>query len=355
MAFREILARYAADVEAELGSLFGEIQPYAARIHPVSGELAGMVAEFTRGPAKRIRPVLMRVAYEGFGGTDTAGILRASCALELMQSFFLIHDDIMDRSELRRGRPTMHRQYAARYRGRVREADHFGQAMSILAGDLAGQQAILLLSQSPFPPERVTRALTRYAEVALDVCYGQALDMVLPERGLEEITEEEVLCVAEYKTAHYTIEGPLHLGAILAGAGEEELARLSAYGIPVGIAFQIRDDLLGMFGDEATIGKSAESDLREGKRTLLVLGAWERADAAQRAILKRALGNPGATAADLAAAREVIESTGTRAATIQRMRELVDRAKEALADLPITPRAAHFLLELADYVASRER
>ena len=355
MAFREILARYAADVEAELDALFREIKPHATQVHPVSGELAGMVAGFTCGPGKRIRPVLMRVAYEGFGGTNTAGILRASCALELTQSFLLVHDDLMDCSELRRGRPTLHRQYATRYQDQVRDAEHFGQAMSILAGDLAGHLAVLTLSQSPFPPDRIIRALTRYAEIILDVCYGQALDMVLPERELEEITEEEVLRVAEYKTARYTIEGPLHLGAILAGAGEEELAHLSAYAIPVGIAFQIRDDLLGMFGDEATIGKSAESDLREGKRTLLVLKAWEKASAAQRAILRRALGNPGATATDLAAAREVIESTGAQAATVQRMRELVDRAKETLVDASFAPQMVRFLLELADYVISRER
>ncbi|MEA3345744.1 MAG: polyprenyl synthetase family protein [Chloroflexota bacterium] len=355
MPFHETLARYTADVNGALARVFEELTPQAARVHPSALEVAEAVRDFTLGPGKRLRPVLMRVAYEGFGGTHIEAIIRASCAVELMQSFLLIHDDIMDRSELRRGQPTVHREYAARYRGQVRDADHFGQAMGVLAGSLAGQQATLILSQSLFPPDRIAQALTRYAEVALDVCYGQALDMALPERPMEEITETDVLHVAEYKTARYTTEGPLHLGAILAGAEDEILEKVSAYAIPLGIAFQMRDDLLGMFGGEDAIGKSADSDLLEGKRTLLVLRAWERADADQRTVLKRALGNPKATAAELGAARKVIESTGAHSATVQEMRKLVDQAKGALADVPFTPEMTQFLSQLADYVANRGR
>jgi len=355
MSFLRTLAQYAADVNATLIQIFEQLTSQAACVHPSALELAETVRDFTCGPGKRLRPILMRVAYEGFGGTDTHGILHASCALEIMQSFLLLHDDIMDRSELRRGQPTIHRKYALRYQTRVQDADHFGLAMGILAGNLAGQQAMLLLSQSPFSPDRIARTLARYSEITLDVCYGQALDMVLPQVPLEEISEAGCLRIAEFKTARYTTEGPLHLGAILAGAGEEELARLSAYAVPVGIAFQIQDDLLGMFGDEASISKSADSDLLEGKRTLLVLTAWKRANAAQRSILQHTLGNPKATTAELQRAREVIEATGARTATIQRMEQLVNTAKRALADAPFEPRMTQFLIELADYVISRRR
>ena len=355
MSSRQRLAQYATIIEAELETILREMATGAAAVHPVVAELAEMVADLTRAPGKRIRPVLMQVAYEGFGGTNTDGIIRAFCALELLQSFFLIHDDIMDRSKLRRGHPTVHREYAMRYQGQVRDADHFGQAMGILAGDVAGQQAVLLLGRSRCSPERVARALTHYAEIALDVCYGQALDIALSERPLEEITQQEILRVAEYKTARYTTELPLHLGAILAGADEGALAHLSAYAIPVGIAFQLQDDLLGMFGDEARIGKSVNSDLIEGKRTLLILKAWERADAAQRATLERVLGNPRATSTDLNSARDVIQATGVRAAAIQQMEEWAGRAKESLASASFVPELAQFLLDLADYVTDRER
>ena len=354
MPFNESLARYAAGVEAELANIVDEMTARAAMVHPVGVELAQILLDLTRAPGKRIRPVLMWVAYEGLGGTDTPSVVRAFCALELLQSFLLIHDDIMDRSDLRRGRPTVHREYASRYQGRVRDADHFGQTMAILAGDVAGQQAVLLLNRSSCPPERINRAVTRYAETTLDVCYGQALDILLSERPLGEVREEEILQVAEYKTARYSTELPLHLGAILAGAGKQALDGLSAYAIPAGVAFQLQDDLLGTFGDQATTGKSAQSDLQEGKRTLLVLMAWQSADAAQRAALARALGNPDATAEDVRSAREVIESTGARLAAVERMNALVRQAKASLAHGSFAPDMTRFLVDLADYVTRRE-
>ena len=355
MLFQERLAHHAANVEAELAVVLEEMTAQAGAVHPVGAELAEIVRDFTSAPGKRVRPVLMRIAYEGFGGSDVAGIARALCALELLHSFFLIHDDIVDRSDLRRGRPTVHREYSTRYQDQVRDNGHFGRTMAILAGDVAGQQAVLALGQSRCSPERTARAVVHCAEMTLDVCYGQALDIVISERPLENITEQEILRVAEYKTARYTTELPLHLGAILAGAGEDDLACLSAYAVPVGIAFQLRDDLLGVFGDEARIGKSIDSDLLEGKRTLLILRAWERADVAQQAILRHVLGNPSATPADLNSAREVIDSSGAKAATIQQMEELVGEAKESLMRASFAPDMIRFLADLADYVANRER
>jgi geranylgeranyl diphosphate synthase type I len=353
MPFIDSLARYAAGVEAELSNIVDDMTARAARVHPVGVELVDVLSDLIRAPGKRMRPVLMWVAYEGLGGTSTSDAVRAFCALELLQSFLLIHDDVMDRSELRRGRPTVHREYATRYQGRVRDVDHFSQTMAILAGDVAGQQAMLLLSQSPCPPERINQAMTCYAEAVLDVCYGQALDILLSERPLEEVLEEEVLRVAEYKTARYSTELPLHLGAILAEADEQALDHLSAYAIPAGVAFQLQDDLLGTFGDQATTGKSAQSDLQEGKRTLLILRAWRNADAAQRDTLARALGNPDASAEDVRSAREVIESTGARLAAEEQMNELVRQAKTSLAHASFAPGMTQFLVDLADYVTNR--
>jgi geranylgeranyl diphosphate synthase type I len=355
MAFREQLAQRAKDIESELAAILEEMIAHAATVHPIGSELAQVVSDFTQAPAKRLRPVLTELAYQGFGGNDTGCLRSAFCALELVQSFLLIHDDIMDRSDLRRGRPTVHRAYAARYSDRVRDPEHFGNSMAILAGDVIGYQAMILLADSHCPPKNVVRAVTCYAQVCTDVCYGQALDIILSETSLDQITSEEVLQVAKYKTARYTTEGPLHLGAILAGAREDDLASLSGYAAPVGIAFQIQDDLLGVFGDEAKLGKSVDSDLLEGKRTLLTLHAWQHADADQRALLLRTLGNAEATPEDLAATRDLIDSTGARASAEQRMNALVDRSKEVLVQARLDPDMTSFLLGLADYIANRER
>lgn len=355
MPFTETLSRYAAGVNAELQNVADDVTARAAQAHPVGVELADVLLDLTRAPGKRMRPVLTWVAYEGLGGTSTPDAVRTFCALELLQSFLLIHDDVMDRSELRRGRPTVHREYASRYRGRMPDVDHFGQTMAILAGDVAAHEALLLLSQSPCPSERITRAITCYAQAVLDVCYGQALDILLSERPLGELVEEEVLRVAEYKTARYSTELPLHLGAILAGAGEEVLDLLSAYAIPIGIAFQLQDDLLGTFGDQATTGKSAQSDLQDGKRTLLLLKAWQSADDAQRAALARVLGNPDATAEDVRGAREVIDSTGARLAVVQQMNDLVREARTSLAHDAFAAEMTQFLVDMAHYITNRER
>jgi geranylgeranyl diphosphate synthase type I len=353
--FADRLIRYAAGIEAHLTAIAGEMTGHAARVHPAGLELAELVSGLTRAPGKRIRPVLAQVAYEGLGGGDGAVAMRAFCALELLQSYFLIHDDIMDRSDTRRGRPTVHREYSERYRGRARDVDHFGQAMGILAGDAAGQQAILLLAQSGCSAEHTIRALARFGQITLEVCYGQALDMILCERPLGAVSEAEVLRVAECKTARYSVELPLHLGAILAGADGPALEHLTAYATPAGIAFQLQDDLLGTFGDEARTGKSADSDLLEGKRTLLVLETWRRANSKQRGLLERVLGNASATPEDLGAARDAIEATGARAAVVVRMGQLVAEAKAALQGPPLNAGIRDFLSELAEYATSRER
>jgi len=299
--------------------------------------------------------VLMGVSYEELGGTNAEAITRASCAVELMQSFLLIHDDVMDRSELRRGRPTLHRWYQTRCAKQVRDAEHFGSAMAILAGDLASQWAMLVLSQASFSPDRVARALACYNRIAVDVCYGQVLDMILPQYPLNEAREEDLWKVMQYKTARYTTEGPLHLGAILAGADAGMLEQLSAYGVPLGVAFQLQDDILGVFGEEAQTGKLAASDLTDGKRTPLLVKAWKRGSERERRVLTQVLGNPAATAEAIEAARRVLEDTGAQAHSVQLARELAADAKDALTGGPLAAPARRFLAELADYVVGRER
>jgi geranylgeranyl diphosphate synthase type I len=355
MSLGEALAQYTADVDLALVRVFEDMASAAARMHTSALEMAEVVRDFTCGPGKRLRPVLMRVAYEGLGGTETEAIVRASCATELMQSFLLIHDDIMDRSDLRRGQPTLHRLYRNHYASHVADPEHFGSAMAMLAGDLANQVAMLLLTEAAFPPDRVARALACYNRIAVDVCYGQGLDMLLPQRPVGDIRKEDVWKVMEYKTARYTIEGPLHLGAVLAPPRDGILEQLSAYGVPLGVAFQLQDDILGLFGRGALTGKSTVSDLTDGKRTLLLVEAWKRADERQRQVLSLVLGNPSADADDVEAARRVLEDTGARARTSQLAQDLAMQARSALTGIPLAARERRFLAALADYIVGRQR
>jgi geranylgeranyl diphosphate synthase type I len=270
----------------------------------------------------------------------------------------LIHDDIMDKSDLRRGRPAVHAAFAQRY-GPGASADeqsadpaHFGVALAIAAGDLAGQLALRCLGGAGFPPDLLARALDVYTAMTRDVCYGQVLDMHAGDCHAH-VTEADILTIHRYKTARYTTEGPLQLGAVLAGADQDMLAMLSAYALPLGQAFQLQDDLLGVFGQEDVTGKPTDADLKQGKRTLLVMKALEWGSEAQRAALAEALGNGAATAEQIAAARQAIIASGARRYCRDRAVALAHEARAALQGRQLDARCLDFLLGLVDYVVER--
>lgn len=348
-------------VNAALQNFFAQEAPVADKVHALAREVFDTVAEFTLGPGKRLRPILMITGYRASGGSDEQAILAASCCLELTQSMLLIHDDIMDKSAMRRGRPSVHAAYRQRYsadlagaQGRSIDAEHFGVALAIAAGDLAGQLALRSLSVAGFPECLLARVLDVYTAMTRDVCYGQVLDMHAGD-GAMHVTEADVLAIHRYKTARYTTEGPLHMGAVLASASPDVLAVLSAYALPLGQAFQLQDDLLGVFGNEAETGKSSDEDIRQGKRTLLVIKALEWGSPAQVAAVTAALGNCDASRAEVAAARQVLDETGARAYCQSRAVELAAEARAAMSSSSLEPRARQFLASLADYVVARVR
>jgi geranylgeranyl diphosphate synthase type I len=249
----------------------------------------------------------------------------------------------------------VHRRYATRFAGQAADADFLGESLAILAGDLANQFAVELLAASAFPAERRTRALAFYAQITADVCYGQLLDVLSGHWGVITCSMADILTIHRYKTARYTTEGPLHLGAVLAGGDEALLSALSMVAVPLGTAFQVQDDLLGMFGDEAITGKATDSDIREGKQTLLVLTALERATPAQQATLRAILGNTQATEEDIATVREIIESTGSRSFCADLVSNLLDEAEAAVSRVPATPEARELLHAVIHHVRGRQR
>jgi geranylgeranyl diphosphate synthase type I len=299
------------------------------------------------GGGKRLRPAFCHWAFVGAGGAaDDPRVLDTGAALEFLQAFALVHDDVMDGSATRRGVPAIHTEFADRHRraGWRGEARRFGEGVAILAGDVAHVYADRLMSGAP------PAALALWHELRIELNVGQYLDIEATARAAVDI--DTARRIARYKSGKYTIERPLELGAAL--AGRVELADpLIRYGHPLGEAFQLRDDLLGAFGDADRTGKPVGDDLREGKPTPLLALAHERADPGQRAVLG-GVGRPDLTPEQIVELQAVLVDTGAEAAVIDEIDRLTGRALDALDGLVLADGADDALRDLAVYVGSRE-
>ena len=310
----------------------------------MAGELAPMadaVGDFLTG-GKRLRPGFCFWGHLGAGGSDTPEIVVAAAALELFQAAAIIHDDVMDGSDTRRGKPALHKQLAAEH------GERFGTGAAILLGDLTlcWSEEMLVGSGLLNPDAREV-----FDTMRAELMAGQYLDLL--ESVSSNGTVESALRVARYKSAKYTIVEPLHLGATTAGAGRDVLEAYSSYGLPLGIAFQLRDDLLGVFGDPSVTGKPAGDDLREGKRTVLVATALERSTPAQADLVHRRLGDPELDADGVAELRDVLVTTGA----VDEVEKLIaSSTEEALAALDerIADEARNVLAALALEATRRE-
>jgi geranylgeranyl diphosphate synthase type I len=266
----------------------------------------------------------------------------------------LVHDDLMDDSATRRGRPTAHRQFArvrlARSVGR--QPAEFGEMAAILLGDMLLSWSDELLGQSGFKPKALARGRVYFDRLRTEVVAGQYLDVLAQTNP--NSTVSDAMRVVRYKSAKYTVERPLQFGAALAKAGKPLLGALSSYGLPLGEAFQLRDDMLGVFGDPRETGKPSGDDIRDGKRTLLVARAFDRADKAQRKVLEANFGQPNVDAKGIAAVQSVLHETGAVAAVETVIGELTAAALAALATAPIDdPEACRALEVLTDRATNR--
>jgi geranylgeranyl diphosphate synthase type I len=333
---------------ARLASLFEhEAQRWSA-IDPVLAVPVEALARATAAGGKRLRPTFCYWAFVGRGGGDDDPRLADVCAaLELIHLFALVHDDLMDHSELRRGRPTLHRQFASDHEaeGWDGDADDYGLSAALLAGDLALTLADGLLTDTAPPIRHV------FSELKLEMCAGQYLDLVAPHRRSRSAHLARTISIL--KTAKYTVERPLHLGALLRDDDRRTQDRLSAFGLVLGEAFQLLDDVLGIFGSPEKTGKPVGDDLREGKLTWLVAEAWRLADSDGRLLLQR-LGAPSLTESEVLALQDVIVRTGALQRARSRLDRLVARAHDALDRCPLTSDAHDALAVLADFVVDRE-
>ncbi|MFI0445037.1 polyprenyl synthetase family protein [Actinomadura sp. 6N118] len=321
----------------------------------ISDELGPMLSALDAllAGGKRLRPAFCYWGWRGAGGGEAPGVVNAAASLELLQASALIHDDVMDSSDTRRGQPSAHRRFEAMHReqGWPGAAAPFGAGAAILLGDLCLAWSGEMYESSALDADRLSRGRAFYDLMRTEVMAGQYLDML--EGTRDTGTVDTALRVVEYKSAKYTIERPLHMGAALAGASPEVIEALSAYGRPLGIAFQLRDDVLGVFGDPAETGKPAGDDLREGKRTVLVALTLERADAAAAEVVRRRLGDPALDDAGVAGLRAIIEETGGLAACEAMIDRYAAEAGAALDAAPLTAEAREALGELTIAATAR--
>ncbi len=299
---------------------------------------------------KRLRPAFCHWGFVGVGGNPYASIVTdAGAAFELMHAFALFHDDVMDDAGSRRGEPTTHTVFAERHAagGWSGEARRFGEGVAILIGDLAFVYADQLMSEAN------PTALRVWNELRIELNVGQVLDIMGSVRGVRNVAQAERIC--RYKSGKYTIERPLHLGAALAAPERfDELApALSAYGLPLGDAFQMRDDVMGAFGDTETTGKPVGGDLREGKPTPLLARAIEAASNAQLAVLDT-VGGTALTDEQIGDIQQVIVDTGALADLESTITRLAAEAIAALRQIDLVGGAGDELIALAEYVSQRE-
>lgn len=340
---------FVSAVAAELDSFLAEKHELLAQISPTTLVLIDCIRNLVSG-GKRMRALLCYWGWRGAGGAqDASAIIRAGAALELFQSAALIHDDIIDRSDTRRGGPSVHRQFSTLHaeHGWSLDAERFGHAAAILTGDLC-----LSLSEEMFArvgSEAGSRAREIFNLMRTEVMAGQYLDILEEASGPSKPHGTAVTRAAEiilYKSAKYSSEHPLVLGGALAGADESLLAGYSGFALPLGQAFQMRDDVLGVFGDPAKTGKPAGDDLREGKRTVLVGLTIEAANVEERDFVDGNLGRADLRDDEVTRMCSIMVESGALAHAEALITELGDAAFGALELLPIGPEVAAALSTL---------
>lgn len=304
------------------------------RLAPLGADLDSLFAAARQAldGGKRLRPAFAYWGWRAAGGSAarTTSLLRAAAAIELVHGSALVHDDVMDASETRRGSPSAHRAFAVGRSGETDEAQAgaFGTSAAILLGDLLLTWSDELLRDSGFRPKAIGRAQVYFDRLRSEVISGQYLDVLAQTK--RRTSGADAMRVLLYKSAKYTVERPLQLGAALGKASPPLLAALSSYGVPLGEAFQLRDDILGVFGDADVTGKPTGDDIREGKRTLLVARAFDLSTPAQRGVLEASFGDPALDAAGLAAVLDIVRDTGALAAVETVISELTSAALSAL-------------------------
>jgi geranylgeranyl diphosphate synthase type I len=354
------------DIKKELGKLKKKIDPEIEKVlneaidnsreegELITGALE-QVKKITLSGGKRLRPALMYWGYKGMGGKKEKDILETVVSIELIHIFLLIHDDVIDNDPQRHGIETIHHRYrkvGKRFENIGKNSQHFGNSMGIIVGDIVGAIGNQVIYKSNFSSDLIVKALKRLQSIVATVAIGEAQDIIIEYR--RKSSEKEVVDMYKNKTAKYTIEGPLHLGAILGGAQEKDLKNITEFSVPIGIAFQIQDDILGIFGSEKKIGKPVGSDIREGKQTILVIKAMKNADKYQEKRLNFLMGKEDITRKEVLEFRKIITETGALEYAKKVAEDLIIEGKSKIDKMNFNEETKGYLVGVADYMTQRE-
>ncbi len=312
--------------------------------------------KLVRRGGKRLRPVLAYTAFVAAGGQPTAAALDCLAALELFHNFLLIHDDIMDGDDRRHGGSNIQGWYTKYYAKRVGlgHVARLAEANAILAGDIVYTMAIDVVERAELPADIRLALIGQVANAALEVAAGQQMDINSSVLTPKQLSTKRLLRIAELKTAGYSVVSPLRFGAILAGQPDFAAEFFLAYGRHVGIAFQLVDDVMGVFGSARNLGKPVCSDIREGKETVLFQTTRSLAEPAQRTVFDKIFGNPKASESDLKKARTVIAESGAKAKTMILAQQHSDMAVELVRMSKLPAAAQATLIYLARFVVERK-
>ncbi len=348
------MARFRGEVSAELNKFLAEQGQYLNSIGLELEPVTNALKNFLLDGGKRFRPLFAYVGYLASGGAENNAVVKAVSSLELLHACALIHDDVMDGSDTRRNAPAIHKVFESMHLNENLSGDSktFGLSSAILLGDLALIWSDQMLNQSKIATDARIRSLTIHDEMRVELMAGQYLDVF--EQALASKSVERSLKVARYKSGKYSIERPLHFGAAIATESAAKYQEIfSQFGLPLGEAFQLRDDLLGVFGNPDETGKPAGDDLREGKRTALIAMTTERANPLQLQVIDKYFGKSDLDFAGVAKLREIITNTGAVSDLEKLIIEMTEKAQNSLHSDLISQEHQTLLSDLAIVATQR--
>lgn len=340
------LKNYAIKADCFLKNFFNKKKTSANKIDKNLEEVLDVFEKYTFG-GKKVRGALTVLGYQIGGGKRLKDILQASVAIEIFHNFLLIHDDIIDKDKIRRGKETVHTHFSKKH------GDDYGNSKAIVVGDIGSFLAYELMVDANFAREKKVRAMQVLNDYLLKTGYGQLLDIDYDFK--KDISWDDILKVRIYKTAYYTFAMPLSVGFSLARTDNKKLKAIKNYSIYVGTAFQLMDDILGMFGDEKTTGKSSESDIKEGKKTLLFAKALELVGKKDKAYLLKWYGNKNLGKKKILRIKSIVKNSGSLDFSLMHAKKLTEKGKNYIPKITKNKKYAEVLFTLADFIIERNK
>ncbi len=318
-------------------------------LNKLSPILFKSIKEFILRDGKRIRPILFCIGYLGLSKKNPAGLYRSALSLELLHDFMLVHDDIIDKSSMRRGKPAMHTRLK-KYLSGNKKIKFGGEDLAIVAGDVMYAMALDAFLAVKEEPKRKEAALGKLIRAALYTGSGEFIELLLGIKPIEKVTREDIYKIYDYKTANYTFASPLTMGAVLAGTKTSQVKKLYSYGMLLGRAFQIKDDIIGIFGEEKETGKSNTTDIKEAKRTLLIWYAFGKAKRKDKLVIKRVMEGKFAGESEFIKIREIIVKTGALAYARNQIEYLSAKAAKQIDSLGMDKRYKQALVDFSQKI-----